>query len=208
MSNRPLGANQKHPADPVAMWNSAADTFDDAPDHGLTDPVVRDAWRRLFLGVLPPPPARIADLGCGTGSLSVLLAEAGYSVLGVDSAPRMVELAEAKAAAIGASAEFTLGDAADPRLPDGQIDVILVRHVLWALPAPDAAIARWVAALRPGGLLVLVEGRWSTGSGLSARQAAALVSAHRRQVAITPLEDPALWGGPITDERYLLVSTG
>jgi hypothetical protein len=53
---------------------------------------------------------------------------------------------------------------------------------------------------------VLVEGHWWTGGGLAAHQATQLVLRHRREAAVTRLDDPTLWGGPIQDERYLLVS--
>jgi methylase of polypeptide subunit release factors len=43
----------------------------------LLDPRVRQAWRGRLLAELPPAPAAIADLGCGTGTLSVLLAAEG-----------------------------------------------------------------------------------------------------------------------------------
>ena len=60
-----------------AYWDSQAAAFDDEADHGLRDPRVRDTWRRLLLTHLPPAPAAVADIGCGTGSLSVLLAAEG-----------------------------------------------------------------------------------------------------------------------------------
>jgi hypothetical protein len=63
-----------------------------------------------------------------------------------------------------------------------------------------------VRLLRPGGRLVLVEGSWSTGTGLTAQQGEAIVARHRDQVDVTRLDDPALWGRVIDDERYLLVS--
>ena len=62
------------------FWDAEAATFDDEPDRGLRDPVVREAWRELLVELLPPVPAEVVDLGCGTGSLAVLLAEAGYRV--------------------------------------------------------------------------------------------------------------------------------
>ena len=103
--------------DPRAEWDAQAATFDDEPDHGLTDPATRAAWRELLLEHLPPAPARVADLGCGTGTLSVLLAAEGYDVHGIDLSPEMVARAEAKAAEAGVAATFAVGDASDPQLP-------------------------------------------------------------------------------------------
>ena len=187
-------------------WDGQAATFDHEPDHGLLDPQVRQAWRRLLLAELPPAPAAIADLGCGTGTLSVLLAAEGYAVTGLDFAPEMVRAARAKARAAGVSARFELSDAAAPTLPAASFDVVLARHVLWAMPDTDEALEAWLRLLLPGGLLVLVDGRWSTGSGLTAEEAGRAVLRHRSDATITLLSDPGLWGAPVTDERYLLVS--
>ena len=193
----------------AGYWDSQAETFDHEPDHGLLDPQVRQAWRRLLLAELPAAPAAIADLGCGTGTLSVLLAAEGYAVTGLDFAPRMVRAARAKARAAGVSARFELSDAAAPTLPAASFDVVLARHVLWAMPDPDAALAAWLRLLLPGGVLLLIE--WSPGSGdpgvgLTARDAGRAVLRHRADATITVLDDPVLWGAPVTDERYLLSS--
>lgn len=72
----------------AAYWDSQAPTFDNQPDHGLRDARTREAWKHLLLPQLPPAPAVIADLGCGTGSLTVLMAAAGHTVTGLDIAPR------------------------------------------------------------------------------------------------------------------------
>lgn len=191
--------------DPRTYWDDQSATFDDEPDHGLRDPAVRRAWSDLLLPLVLPA-SRIADIGCGTGSLSVLLAEAGHRVSGVDLAPRMVDAAAAKADAAALAAAFSVGDAQDPPLDTGAFDVVLARHVLWALPDPVAALRRWDALLRPGGSMLLVEGSWSTGAGLTAEQCRALVLQVRRTAEVRHLDDPSLWGRPITDERYLLLS--
>ena len=187
-------------------WDSQAATFDDDADHGLRDPRVREAWRRLLLAHLPAAPAAVADIGCGTGSLSVLLAAEGYAVTGLDFAPAMIRAARAKARAADVSARFELSDAARPTLPAASFDVVLARHVLWAMPDADDALDAWLRLLLPGGVLLLVEGRWSTGAGQTAQEAGQAVLRHRADATITALGDPDLWGGPITDERYLLVS--
>jgi len=44
--------------------------------------------------LLPPPPARILDLGCGSGWTSAFYARAGYEVVGVDIAPEAIEAAK------------------------------------------------------------------------------------------------------------------
>jgi hypothetical protein len=99
------------------------------------------------------------------------------------------------------------------------------------MPNQDETLAAWLRLLLPGGTLILVEGRWSTGAalppaplspaplppapgqaalppapGLTAAEAGRMVLRHRADATITTLDDPALWGHPITDERYLLVS--
>ena len=177
-------------------WDAQAPTFDDEPDHGLRDPAARTAWAALLGGLLPAAPARVADLGCGTGTLSVLLAQAGHRVDGVDLSPQMVEAAMRKAAGAGVegAVSFRVGDAARPPFEAGGYDVALCRHVLWALPDPDAAVARWVRLLAPGGRLVLVEGFWNTGAGLHASEVVALVQRHRAGADVTRARRPAALG--------------
>lgn len=65
-------------------------------------------------------------------------------------------------------ARFAVGDASSPALQAAAYDVVLSRHVLWALPDPLSSIIKWVDLLKSGGLLVLIERRWSTGGGLTA----------------------------------------
>ncbi len=190
-------------ADP-GLWDLEAPAFDEAPDHGLRDPATRAAWRALLLAVLPAAPADVVDLGSGTGTLALLLAEEGFTVDAVDFSPEMVRRAAAKLE--GSSARPRLGDAADPGLAVSSVDVVLCRHVLWALPDPVAVVRRWVAALRPAGRLVLVEGSWGTGAGLTAAQCAAIVGESCGQVEVRHLPDPVLWGRDISDERYLLLA--
>jgi SAM-dependent methyltransferase len=203
----------------AGFWDGAADGFDAEPDHGLRDAAVRDAWARRLRAWLPAEPSDVLDVGCGTGSLALLAVEAGHRVLGVDLSPRMVERARAK---LAGAATVLAGDAADPPVGDRRFDAVLVRHLVWTLPDPRAAFERWVTLLRPSGRLVLVEGRWGAAEdarpyvegaerlpwpgGVPAATLAAalapLVGRHR----VERLDDPALWGRPIDDERYALIA--
>ena len=180
----------------AAVWDGEADAFDDQPDHGLADPVVRAAWWSLLSQALPAAPARVLDVGCGTGSLAVLLAEHGYDVVGVDLAPRMVERARHKAQVHEVEMDLLVGDAADPPV-EGVFDVVLARHVVWALADPASVLERWLGLLAPGGVLVLVEGFWHTGAGISAADLLALVCARTGSLTWRRVsDDVALWGAP------------
>lgn len=212
--------------DSATVWDEVADDFDDQPDHGLIDPEVRGAWIALLRAVLPAGPCQVADLGCGTGTLSVLLAGLGHRVHGIDLSTRMLDRAVAKsdglrharspraaapaalprAAFAGAGATFARGDAARPPLRARSFDVVLARHVLWTLPEPAAVLTRWATLLAPDGRLVLIEGRWSTGAGIEAARLRDLVRPLCGDPEVRPLSDPRYWGGPITDERYALVA--
>lgn len=183
-------------------WDAQAEHFDEEADHGLSDPRVRAAWRDLLRAALPTPPALIADLGCGTGTISRLLTEQGYAVDGVDFSPKMIERARAKTP----EARFIVADAAEPPLAPAAYDVVLCRHVLWALPDPAAALTAWRALLAPEGMLVLIEGHWGTGAGLSVTAMQRLLKGAVCEAQFTLLNDPAYWGKPITDERYLALA--
>ncbi|MGW8779422.1 class I SAM-dependent methyltransferase [Streptomyces sp. NPDC055796] len=211
----------------TAYWNAAAAAFDEEPDHGLRQERTRARWARLLSAWLPRAPADVLDVGCGTGSLSLLLAEAGHRVTGVDLAPRMVARAESKFTAAGLAGRFLVGDAGAPPTGQEQYDAVLCRHLLWTLPAPGAALRAWVARLRPGGRLMLVEGRWrqagqagqgvtpyvaGAGSlpwdgGVTAADLAAAVRPLVARMHVEPLgTDAELWGGPVDDERYALIA--
>ncbi|MGY3200755.1 class I SAM-dependent methyltransferase [Streptomyces sp. TE5632] len=188
-------------------WDLAAAAFDEEPDHGLRDPRVREAWAGRLRSWLPARASDVLDLGCGTGSLSLLAAEQGHRVTGVDRSPAMVTLAREKLA--GRDAVFLLGDAAAPPTGDRRYDVVLVRHVLWTLPDPARVLRHWRELLRPGGRLVLVEGVWGTVSpaGIPKDRLTSLLAPLAGQVRVEGLSDEtALWGREVGDERYAVVA--
>ncbi|MEU9184479.1 class I SAM-dependent methyltransferase [Streptomyces sp. NPDC048484] len=188
-------------------WDTESATFDDEPDHGLRDPAVREAWAARLRGWLPRDPVDVLDLGCGTGSLSLLASEARHRVTGVDLSPRMVELARAKLA--GRDAAFLVGDAVAPPVGEQRFDVVLVRHVLWTLSDPGRVLRHWRGLLRPGGRFVLVEGVWGTVSpaGLPADRLTGLLTPLAQDVRVERLsDDPVLWGREVEDERYAVIA--
>ena len=155
---------------------------------------------------LPAAPSRIVDLGCGTGSLAVLLADVGHAVTGVDFSAQMLAKARAKPLRGDGAVALVLGDVASPPLRPRAFHAVVCRHVLWAITDIDAALGRWTTLLRPGGSLVLIEGRWSTGGGLEADEVTEALARLGRPTTVTPLGDERLWGRNIEDDRYLILS--
>lgn len=201
--------NEMNPVIPGADvdWDVESVTFDEEPDHGLRDPVVREAWAARLRTWLPERASDVLDLGCGTGSLSLLASGWGHHVTGVDLSPGMVDLARAKLA--GRDAVFLVGDAAAPPVGEQLFDVLLCRHVLWTLPDPGRVLRHWCGLLRPGGRLVLVEGVWGTVSpvGISADRLTALLEPLAADVRVERLSDDSrLWGREVEDERYAVVA--
>lgn len=210
-----------NPNDEIAgYWNDYADAYDAEPDHGLADPATREAWRVLLERWLPARSSDVADLACGTGSLTELVARLGHSAVGVDIAGNMVERARAKTVEFGERVTIKQGDVSEPPIEPVSVDVVLARHILWTLPDPQAALAQWHSLLRPGGRFLLVEGRWwSVGDedyndlarmpwagGVQAVDLAAALEPLVQRIEVVPLTDPVLWGKEIVDERYLLVA--
>lgn len=193
---------------PEVNWDAEAASFDDEPDHGLRDPETRAAWAGRLRSWLPERPADVLDLGCGTGSLSLLAAEQGHRVTGVDSSPAMAERARAKLA--GHDAVVLRGEAAEPPVGERRFDVVLVRHVLWTLPDPGRVLRHWRGLLRPGGRFVLVEGVWGSlhAVGIPADRLTALLAPLTSDLRVVRLsDDPLLWGRAVDDERYAVVAT-
>lgn len=194
-------------AEAQRYWDRAAATFDDEPDHGLHPGRVQRAWTHLLDNWLPGPEGRILDAGCGTGSLSVVMARLELDVVGIDVSPTMIERARAKTAGLGPSVEFHVMDAARPQLPRATFNAILGRHVLWVLPEPAEVLRRWARLLAPGGRLMLIEGDWDSGGGFTTDEVVAVLPPSFTIQSILDLSsDPDYWGKPVTDERYAVIA--
>lgn len=147
-------------------WDVDASTYDASAGHAMTDPVEAAAWRAVLVRALPEAPARVLDVGSGTGALALLAAELGHDVTAIDLSAGMLERAREKAEARGHAVTFVHGPAEQP--PAGPFDAVMERHVSWTLPDPVAAFRAWRSVTVPGGRLVLLEGSWA-GEGPLAR---------------------------------------
>ncbi len=114
---------------------------------------------RVVEGDQALPAGKALDLGCGTGTNSIYLAQHGWDVSGVDFTARALERASEKAARAGVMVKFYRGDVT--RLGDlplrGPFDLLLDLGCFHSLtPQGRAAYAQGVANLsKPGALLLL-----------------------------------------------------
>jgi methyl halide transferase len=95
----------KTPSITPADWQARYDEKNTPWDSGLVDRELRDYVER---GTVTP--CRALELGCGTGTNSLYLAERGFTVTAVDFAANAVEAARRRATSAGQSIDFVTGD--------------------------------------------------------------------------------------------------
>ncbi|NLS07074.1 methyltransferase domain-containing protein [Rhizobium sp. P32RR-XVIII] len=177
-----------------AYWSVRAETFDTQPGHEIFSEAERAAWHELILRHLGEGKSRRAlDLASGTGVVSHLLDDLGFSVTGIDWAEPMLERARAKAKSRGQAIRFLMGDAENTMEADASYDIIINRHLVWTLVDPKAAFAEWHRVLKPGGKLLIIDSDFVNPSLVSrlANRLADALSRLRRSSA-RPHQPPAL----------------
>lgn len=150
------------------VWSLRAATWDQHGSAGLgkvTAAVLDAAAVR--------PAEVVVDLGCGTGQLSLPLAERGGRVLAVDVSQDMVDrLEEAASRRAVTSLECAAVPIEDLELPERSVDLVVSSYALHHLR--DADKARLVSAiftwLRPGGRLVVADMMFGRGASSSDRK--------------------------------------
>ncbi len=107
------------------------------------------------------PGHRVMDLGCGTGTLAIMVkqAEPEAEVLGLDADPDMLKVARSKTARAGLDIKFNQGMTFSLPYPDASLDRVLSSIMIHHLKTPDKdRTAREIArVLKPGGSLHVID---------------------------------------------------
>ena len=110
-----------------------------------------------ILQMLPAPPARVLDVGCGMGWTSCMLARVGYDVTGSDICAEFIEFARRAASAEDIERiTFEVADFEDLSYRD-EFDVVLFFESLHHSEREDLALAAACNALRSGGVCITCE---------------------------------------------------
>jgi ubiquinone/menaquinone biosynthesis C-methylase UbiE len=143
---------------------SAAVTYDPITQYVLPP---NETWvRQGLIDRIGGKPRRILDLGCGTGSTTLMLKQAfpQAQVIGLDLSPYMLVMAEYKAKAAGLTIEWRHGNAEETGLPDASFDLVTASLLFHETPS---AVAKTILResfrlLIPGGEVLILDGNQKT----------------------------------------------
>ena len=117
--------------------------------------------RRLLLEAGLRRGMYVADVGCGVGMVTHLLAElvgAEGHVVAIDASAAQLAQARQALPPDGTPVRFVEASATDTGLPPGSFDLVYCRFLLLHLPKPDAALREMRTLLKPNGILVCEDG--------------------------------------------------
>ena len=137
--------------DPARFWDRLAERYSKQP---VKDP---DAYEttltraRAHLG----EGHRVLEIGCGTGTTALKLADTGAEILATDISPKMIEIAAEKGRAANArNVTFQVGQLGDGGLSQGGFDAVMAFNLLHLLPDIAGAVGQVRELLKPGGLFI------------------------------------------------------
>ena len=137
------------------IWSRRVNSWDHHTPSGL-----EKVTAAVLAAVRPRPGCQVVDLGCGTGQLSLPLAQCGARVLAIDVSAAMVGRLQANARERGISNVEGLDiPIEDLSLPSGSVDLVVTSYALHHLRDADKSLVVSAAYqwLRPGGTLVVAD---------------------------------------------------
>jgi ubiquinone/menaquinone biosynthesis C-methylase UbiE len=116
---------------------------------------IRDTVIRLNPNLLHRQPCKVADIGCGAGAQSMVWAELGCDVRGLDVNEPLLELGRERSVEAGYPIDFVLGSAVSLPWPDECVDVCLAVELLEHVADWRSCLDEFSRIVRSGGVLFL-----------------------------------------------------
>ena len=162
------------------VWNSG--------DYGRFATYMEPGAVEILRGWNIAPGAKLLDVACGAGQISIPAARAGVNVTGVDIAPNWILAARGRARNEGLDAKFDEGDAESLPYKAGTFDVVTTLVGAMFAPRPELVASELVRVTKPGGRILMVN--W-TPEGLVGRMFKT-IGKHLPPPSDVP--SPLLWG--------------
>ena len=160
MSDKESASTTEH-AHRVREMFAAIATRYDLLNHLLSGNIDK-RWRRLVAQALRAKlvdsEARILDVACGTGDLSLTLSQSGGArIVGIDFCRPMLDIAATKSAKSGLALPFIEGDALHLPFADRSFEAATIAFGLRNLSSVEAGIKELLRVLKPGGKVAVLE---------------------------------------------------
>lgn len=161
-------------------------------DYGAFATYLEPGALEFFDRLRIPPGARMLDVACGAGQLTLPAARRGIRVTGLDLAQNLVDQARARARTEGLDVPIEQGDAEDLPFESGSFDVVLSLIGAMFAPRPERVAAEMLRVCRPGGTIVM--GNWTPAGHVG--QMFKIVGKYVPPPTLFP--SPLLWGDEAT----------
>lgn len=134
-------------------WTKRSDSFQEQRRAELHDDIAQ-RWLKEILQYVPEKKLKILDVGCGSGFFTILMAQQGHEVIGVDLTADMITRAKELAEEEKADCTFQVMDAENLEFADEAFDMVISRNLTWTLPDAERAYSEWLRVLKKGGCLL------------------------------------------------------
>ncbi|MEO1670694.1 MAG: class I SAM-dependent methyltransferase [Cyanobacteria bacterium J06631_2] len=146
------------------LTSGAAVTYDPVTKHALPP---NESWNReAVVKAVVGSPQKIIDLGCGTGSTTIMLKQAFplAEVIGLDLSPQMLAMSEYKAQQGQLDIEWVHGLAESTKFADAEFDIVTASLLFHETPTAiaQAVLEEAHRLLKPGGQVIILDGHQKT----------------------------------------------
>ena len=143
------------------IYSNEAEQYESQHGHGISD-IERLTWRDDILSLAEFNGIhKILDVGAGTGLLTRLLTDFGYSVTGLDPSEDMLRQAIENTPTDGEFVKFVLGDTHQSDIfQASSFDCVVSRQVVCHFYDPMVAFGNWHNWVKDNGIVVIMDGLW------------------------------------------------